>query len=128
MTRRAHHIQDDEPQTDEQEDTYTLLNVTSERAKPIRVTVTLNGVKVIMEFDTGAALSILSEPTYNQLCEVNGKLDLMSSDIKLKSYTGINIGILGLCLVTVKYENYEKKLLVLLDKNKTAFWSEFSVI
>ena len=42
----------------------------------------------------------LSELTYTQLCEVNGKQDLMPSDIRLKSYTGHQIGVLGSCLVT----------------------------
>ena len=58
--------------------------------------MSLNGVKVVMDVDTGAAVSILSEPTYNQFCEMNGKLDLMPSDIMLKSYTGHQIGELGL--------------------------------
>ena len=77
MTKRAHHIQEDELETDEQEDTHTLLNVTSERAKPIRVTVSLNGVEVVMEVNTGAAVSILSESTYNQLCEANVQLYML---------------------------------------------------
>ena len=55
LTKRAH-IQEDEPETDEQEDAYSLLNVTSGRVKPIRVRVSLNGVEVVMEVDTGAAL------------------------------------------------------------------------
>ena len=53
--------------TDEQEDTYNLINITSGRLKPIRVTVSLNGVEVVMEVHTGVAVSILSESTYNQL-------------------------------------------------------------
>ena len=117
-TERAHHIQEDKPETDEQEDTYTLLNVTSGRAKPIRVTVSLNGVKIIVEVDTGAAVSILSALTYNQLCEANGKLNLMRSNIKLKSYTDHQIEVLGSCSVTVKYEDHERKLSVLVVKGQ----------
>ena len=56
-TERTHHIQEDKPETDEQANTYTLLNVTLGRAKPIRVTVSLNGVEVLMEVDAGAAVS-----------------------------------------------------------------------
>ena len=74
MTKRAHHIQEDELETDEQEYIHTLLNVTSERVKPIRVTVSLNGVDVVMEVNTGAAMLILTESTYNQLCEANVQL------------------------------------------------------
>ena len=118
MTERAHHIQEDKPETDEQEDTYTLLNVTSVRAKPIRVTMSLNGVEVIMEVHTGASVSILSESTYNQLCEANGKLNLMPSDIKLKLYSGHQIEVLCSSLVTVKYENHERMLSVLVVKGQ----------
>ena len=71
-----------------------------------------------MEVDTGAAVSILSESTYNQLCKVNSKLDLMPSDIKLKSYTGHQIRVLDSCLVTVKYEDHERKLSVLVVKGQ----------
>ena len=71
-----------------------------------------------MEVDTGAAVSILSESTYNQLCEANGKLDLMPPDIKLKLYTGHRIGVLGSCLVTMKYEDYKRKLSVLVVKGQ----------
>ena len=71
-----------------------------------------------MEVNTGAAVSILSESTYNQLCEANGKLDLMPSDIKLKLYTGRQRGVLGLCLVTVKYEDFKRKLSVLVVKGQ----------
>ena len=63
--QRAHHIEEDKPGTDEQEDTYNLINITSERSKPIRVTVSPNGVEVVMDVDTGAAMSILNESTYN---------------------------------------------------------------
>ena len=41
------------------------------KTKPIRVTVSLNGVEVIIEVNTGATVSILSESTYNQLCEAS---------------------------------------------------------
>ena len=71
-----------------------------------------------MEVDTGVTVSILSESTYNQLCEANGKLDLMPLDVKLKSYTGHQIEVLGSCLVTVKYEDYERKLSVLVFKGQ----------
>ena len=75
--------------------------------------MSLNGVEVIIEVDTGAAVSILSESAYNQLCEVTGKLDLISLEIKLKSYMGHQIRVLGSCLVTVKYKDHERKLSVL---------------
>ena len=78
--------------------------------------MSLNGVEVIMAVDTDAAVSILNESTYNQLFEANGKLDLMPSDIKLKSYTGHQIEVLASCLVTKKYEDHERKLSVLIVK------------
>ena len=75
--------------------------------------MSLNGVEVVKEVDTGAAVSILSESTYNQLCEATGKLDLITLEIKLKSYMGHQIRVLGSCLVTVKYKDHERKLSVL---------------
>ena len=36
--------------------------------------MSLKGVEVVMEVNTGAAVSILNESTYNQLCEANVQL------------------------------------------------------
>ena len=36
--------------------------------------MSLKGVEVVIEVNTGAAVSILTESTYNQLCEVNVQL------------------------------------------------------
>ena len=54
-----------------------------------RITILAN--KTFVYLSVVKAVSILSESTYNQLCEANDKLDLMPSDIKLKSYTGHQI-------------------------------------
>ena len=40
-----------------------LLN---SRAEPIMVPVNINGRKIEMELDTGAAVSVISETTFNQ--------------------------------------------------------------
>ena len=81
---------------------------------PIRVTASLNGVEVVMR-STQVQLCQYSvnQHIINQLCEANGKLDLIPLDIKLKLYTGHHIEVLDSCLEIVKYEDYERKLSVL---------------
>ena len=50
--------------TSEQE-TYTLFPVNSQRASPIEVSVTVDGVPMTMKLDTGVAVSVISEHSYH---------------------------------------------------------------
>ena len=49
------------------EDEYNLFTVTSSTNQPLTVPLTLNGANLIMEIDTGAARSIISDQTFTQL-------------------------------------------------------------
>ena len=46
---------------------YAIFNL-RQKKQPIRVEVIVNGQKLSMELDTGAALTIMSETTYYALC------------------------------------------------------------
>ena len=58
----------DETQGDIPEDTeYSMFHSTGGDTKPYTVSLKVCGVDMIMEVDTGAALSVISEQTYNSL-------------------------------------------------------------
>ena len=48
-------------------DEYNLFTVTSSSNQPLMASLTLNGANLIMEIDTGAARSIISDKTFTQL-------------------------------------------------------------
>ncbi len=80
---------------------YSFSNTPS----PITVTATVNGAKVPMQVDTGAALSIISEETYRTLWLADAAPNLQESDVKLKTYTGSVIVVKGILEVEVKYKD-----------------------
>ena len=77
----------------------------------------LGGRKVPMELDTGSSVSIISEDVYKSALR---KYPLKKTDIKLKSYSGDEIVLLGQCEIPVKYEGSEYKLPLLVAKGKRA--------
>ena len=86
-------------------------------SKPVYVTLQVNQADLTMEVDTGAAFSVISEETYNNLWshtsapvlkQVNGPL--------LKTYTGEPISLKGLIRVPVIYNDQSKMLDLLVVK------------
>ena len=86
-------------------DEYSLNAVQGKRASPPAFTISLkiNGTPVEMEVDTGAAISILNELTFDRVKQSStGKLTLGPSRRNLKTYTGGDITILveATCIVS----------------------------
>ena len=72
----------------------------SSKPKPYRVDIAINDKPTKMEIDTGASLTILSERT---ICEQWPELTVLPSQVKLHSYSGEAIPVLGTVDVVVKY-------------------------
>ncbi|ORU94825.1 MAG: hypothetical protein A6F71_09745 [Cycloclasticus sp. symbiont of Poecilosclerida sp. M] len=66
------------------------------------VSIKMDGVPVAMEFDTGAALSLINRETYQRISPLN---QLQPARVQLKTYTGESIRILG--TVTVQVEGQQ---------------------
>ena len=67
---------------------------------PIKVTVKLEGQPVVMEVDTGATVSIISECTYRKWLN---DTPLCPAEIQLQTYTSEPLTTLGRCSVTLQY-------------------------
>ena len=72
---------------------------------PIQIDLSLNGSPTQMELDTGAARTLISEKTYQSLWKKPPKLK--KSSIKLRTYAGESLKVLGSLLVTVRYQDQE---------------------
>ena len=80
---RAHNVTDGEEQG---EPTYDLYHVESDRSEPVQVTVLLNQVEAVMEIDTGASVSIISDATYRALWADSACPTSRPSSAKIQTY------------------------------------------
>ena len=95
--KQAHYLD-----LDENEDSYSLYSVRSKALEDaMMISLTLNGVPVSMELDTGAALSLINKSTYQKIAQASQLNPLQPSRVQLKTYTGERINILGTTAVRV---------------------------
>ena len=76
----------------------------------ILVTIELNKSKLQMEIDTGASRSIVGENTFKQLWAEELRPTITPAKVKLRTYTGELIPVLGVATVTVSHHNQSKVL------------------
>lgn len=95
---------------------YKLHRVTSKsQSQPLEVNLEIEGQKVIMESDTGAAVSLVSEATYQHLWS---NQPLKESDARLCTYSGEPLAELREMEVEVCYSDQQEKLPLLVLKGK----------
>ena len=99
---------------DEATEEYTLYALITQKsaAASLRTTILVDNRPVDMEVDTGAAFSLISEATFNKLWNSDTKPPLQSSGLPLplRTYTGEPIQVLGSINVTVKDNQQETQL------------------
>ena len=71
---------------------YRLFMMTDRSSEPIIVPAVVNGKELNMEFDTGAAVSIISDQTRRRLFP---DLQLRKSSLVLKTYTDEPMKVVG---------------------------------
>ena len=103
-----------EPSDTSSVEEYPLHQLTENSgSNPIELNVDVQGETISMELDTGAAVSLISERTYNQFFS---DVSLKKSTVKLKSYSGEDIPVIGQMEVLVKYNQQEETLPLLVVK------------
>ena len=85
---------------------YTLFPIKSlPTTPPWRTVLTINGIQMEMEIDTGASVSLISKSTFDKFQSSAAFPPLTNEQIKLCTYTGEEINVLGSISVTAKSEN-----------------------
>ena len=79
----------------EEEQIYSMFNIRIESDGVITSTIRLNNVACKLQVDTGAAVSIISEKTWTKLGKGNKRPELKTSNIKLRTFTGELVPVLG---------------------------------
>jgi hypothetical protein len=87
--------------------TYNLFTVPG-KVPPYVIAVNVNGTDLVMEIDTGASLSVISEQTFHNISAPTDKL--LKTDITLTTYTSDELNILGLYNVRVRHRYQEEVL------------------
>ena len=104
-------------QVDEESDYISYLNAidspTLKRTPPIHVSMELDDRTVRMEVDTGAAYSLVSSNTFKELWP-DRKLN--ESTVKLCTYSGESLEVLGSITVQVTYQSQKSQELLLVVK------------
>ena len=84
-----------EEDTESEPEVYTMYNIVKEDSGCITSTVKINDTLCKFQIDTGAAVSIISETAFKQLWRREKRPELQESNIRLKSFTGELIKVLG---------------------------------
>ena len=78
--------------------------------QPFTAEVAVNKAKLVLEVDTGAALSLISKATYESLWAGSDHPALGKASVRLKTYLGTEISIEGSIDVDVTYESQRVNL------------------
>lgn len=101
-------VDQDEHMAVPEADELPLFNIQVVKKQPAEPSITVepevNAVRLSMELDTGASVSLISERTYHEHF-TSTKLTL--SDIRLKTYTGEKLKVLGKISALVRYRGQE---------------------
>ena len=94
---------------DDVHDEYDLFQVngSSRTSQPLEVPVEIEGRSLIMELDTGASVTLISESVFNKLC-LDKPLRLSSS--RLSTYSGERLPVLGQLQVNVTCGDQQGRL------------------
>ncbi|KAL9950577.1 hypothetical protein ACROYT_G043093 [Oculina patagonica] len=106
-SRSVRYVEDDAA-LKEPNDEFKLFQIHQEKPEPsIKVPVKVNGEQFSMELDTGAFVSIMSEEAWKKNFP---KVPLEESKMKLRTYTGEALEILGQARVEVTYQDQTANL------------------
>ena len=112
---------------------YSAYHIGTPKLPPIEVAVAINSTPLQFEVDTGCPVTLISEQTWNKVFDGNSP-NLETCTLKLKSYTGQPLDIMGTVEAQVKYQNQTKvvPLTVVKGNGPSLFGrdliSEFSVM
>ena len=91
--------------SDDTDALYHVFSVTG--SAPLKTQVTVNGVPVLFQIDTGAGVSRINVDDYNDKFH---DCELSESNVKLRAYTGNTISVVGQCDVTIELAGHSVHL------------------
>ena len=96
--------------SDDKAEEYTLFTLKEGASTPIKVDMQVDEQNLVMELDTGASRSVISEATYRRYFQ--GK-PFMKGEVKLRTYSGHEVQVRGELQVVVRYHGQQEDLSLL---------------
>ena len=97
-------------QTSESPGAYGMFQMTAGTTRPFHTTIMVNGSLLVMEVDTGASVSVISESTFHAIQNGVTTLELKETATQLHTYTAESIAITGSIEVQVEHCGQTRKL------------------
>ena len=98
VTEEAIQVGDDQTE-------YTMFQIRSGRHTPYKAIIKANGQLLSMEIDTGASVSILGKEIFETFRKGESILELQETPVRLQTYTGEAIPVLGVTRVPVEHND-----------------------
>ena len=92
---------------------YDIHHLSGNSPDPLYVTVNIDGADLPMQVDTGASRSIISAQTYYTLWSATKRPPLKPCDVRLRTYSGEALKVLGCIDVAVCYDQQSQPLQLL---------------
>lgn len=108
--QRAHHISDKEKRIQKRKCLYCIDDSVFPYVATLTITLIVNETETQFEVDTCCKVTVINETDFNKLGNSQGKPELKKCPIKLKTYTGQKVEILGSGTVGVKHKKMVKDL------------------
>ena len=102
------HRTEEEALTETQE--YMMYPPQEPAAKPLKATVKEEDHNLVMEVDTGASVTVVSEATLGRIWVVQPVPPLQPTTARLRTYTGEKIPVIRKLTVKVRYQGQEEEL------------------
>ncbi|KAI7802842.1 hypothetical protein IRJ41_020318 [Triplophysa rosa] len=100
-------------ESEESDETFTLACVKTDelkKVKPFTVEFHADGKLVKFEIDTGSSVSLMTEEKSKVIWKDTVSPKVKTTKVKLKTYTGEPLEVVGVTDVQVKYQQQEKKM------------------
>ncbi|KAI7797170.1 hypothetical protein IRJ41_014565, partial [Triplophysa rosa] len=100
-------------ESEESDETFTLACVKTDelkKVKPFTVELHVDGKLVKFEIDTGSSVSLMTEEKFKVIWKDTVSPKVKTTKVKLKTYTGEPLEVIGVADVQVKYQQQEKKM------------------
>ncbi|KAI0232112.1 hypothetical protein LSAT2_017614 [Lamellibrachia satsuma] len=94
--------------------TFNMFSMTGPRPDPIVTQIQVDGKTLLMEVDTGATLSTISEETLHRHWRNSARPNMRSTKDTLRTYTGQCVKIMGVINVMVETTTGDQHLLLLM--------------
>ena len=112
---KVHQVEEEYSESSENEQEWSVFTVKTPDNRDIKININIESVDYTMELDTGASLSLISEDSYQKYFS---HLQLENSNMKLTTYTGDNMAVLGELHVKVRHGKQTETLPLIVVKGR----------